>query len=403
MRTWLMATGFLLGGVTVSAQTRPARDSGPVPMVTKETPGVRTEFVNGMQWADTEGNHINAHGGGVLFREGVCYWYGENRASRLADNTWVDSPGVSCYSSKDLYNWKNEGVVFRTVEEDAGSPVAKGCNIERPKVIFNEKTKTFVMWMHLELKGRGYGAALAALATSNSPTGPFVFQKALRPNAGKWPVNLPEEARVAMTPEEVKGVSKEQWREAMVKGLYTRRDFAGGQMSRDMTLFVDEDKKGYLLSSSEENWTFLLHELDESYTGFTGKYLRIAPGGQNEGPALVKHGGRYYLLASGCTGWAPNAARVIVSDNIWGPWKQLGNPCRGSNPLMNMGPEKTWGGQSTCVFPVVGKPDAYIAMFDLWRPKNLITSGYVWVPAGFEGESLRLTFRERWDLSVFDK
>ena len=47
--------------------------------------------------------------------------------------------------------------------------------MERPKVIYNKQTGKFVMWFHLELKGRGYGPARAAVAVSDSPTGPYCF------------------------------------------------------------------------------------------------------------------------------------------------------------------------------------------------------------------------------------
>ena len=31
----------------------------------------------GQEWPDRKGEHINAHGGGLLFHEGKYYWYGE--------------------------------------------------------------------------------------------------------------------------------------------------------------------------------------------------------------------------------------------------------------------------------------------------------------------------------------
>ena len=46
--------------------------------------------------------------------------------------------------------------------------------MERPKVIYNAKTGKFVMWLHLELKGQGYGPARAAVAVSDSPAVPIV-------------------------------------------------------------------------------------------------------------------------------------------------------------------------------------------------------------------------------------
>ena len=147
---------------------------------------------------DTEGVHINAHGGGVLFHEGTYYWYGEYRNSKKAGHP--GTLGVGCYSSTDLYNWKHEGVVMPVVDDPA-SDIAAGSVIERPKVIFNPKTGKFVLWFHLELKGRGYAAARTASAVADSPTGPFKFIRSLRPNAGRWPMGFPSEKQSAVTAE----------------------------------------------------------------------------------------------------------------------------------------------------------------------------------------------------------
>jgi Glycosyl hydrolases family 43 len=365
-------------------------------------PGHRQAFRNARVWPDGDGVHINAHGGGVLFHEGTYYWYGEHRAARARDGAVVPSPGVHCYASEDLYNWRDEGLVLHTVGDPA-SPVARGCTIERPKVIYNRRTKTFVMWFHLELKDRGYGAALTALATARNPTGPFTFQKALRPNAGCWPLDFPERDRTPITVEEQKALGKADFATNVVAGMFLRRDFAGGQMARDMTLFVDDDGTAYHVASAEENQTLNIHELDDTYTEFTGKFARVGPGGHNEAPAIVKHGGCYYMLASGCTGWSPNAARVLVADSIWGPWSRAVNPCRGFNPMTRMGAHKTFGGQSTYILPVQDRPGAHIAMFDVWRPDDLVTSGYVWLPIRFQGDALRIDWRDSWDLGAFDR
>ncbi len=351
---------------------------------------------------DTEGVHINAHGGGVLFHEGTYYWYGEYRSPRKAGPP--GTLGVGCYSSTDLCNWKHEGVVM-PVSSDPASDIAAGCAIERPKVIFNATAKKFVMWFHLELKGRGYAAARTALAVADKPAGPFKFVRSLRPNAGRWPVDFPADKRSPLTVEQANGLMKgDRFRAGLIEGVYTRRDFPGGQMARDMTLFVDDDGKAYLIASAEENYTLAIHELTPDYLDFTGKWMRVAPGGHNEAPALVKHQGRYHLLASGCTGWDPNAARVLVADSIWGPWTQSHNPCEGINPHTKMGPEKTWGGQSTHIFAVQGKRDAYVAMFDIWRPKpQLVESGYIWLPVEFDDGKMVIRWRSEWALGGFDR
>ena len=33
-------------------------------------------------WNDTEGNPINAHGGGILYHKGTYYWYGEYKVGK---------------------------------------------------------------------------------------------------------------------------------------------------------------------------------------------------------------------------------------------------------------------------------------------------------------------------------
>ena len=67
-----------------------------------------------------------------------------------------------------------------SVSEEAGNEIEKGCIMERPKVIYNKRTKKFVMWFHLELKGKGYEAARAGVAVSDSPTGPYCFVSSSR-------------------------------------------------------------------------------------------------------------------------------------------------------------------------------------------------------------------------------
>jgi len=122
-----------------------------------------------------------------------------------------------------------------------------------------------------------------------------------------------------------------------------------------------------------------------------------------EAPAICKREGKYYLLASGCTGWKPNAARSAMADSIFGPWEELDNPCVGTNPGNGMGPGKTFGAQSTYILPVAGKEDAFIAMFDIWRPDNAIDGRYVWLPIQFNEEGMKIEWQNEWDPSFFDQ
>lgn len=370
------------------------------PQASEKATESRKQFMPGQLWLDNKGLHINAHGGGVLFTKGRYYWFGEHKTEGRGGNQ--ANIGVHCYSSTDLYNWTDEGIAL-AVSNDAGSDIVKGCVLERPKVIYCGATGKFVMWFHLELKGRGYEAARTGVAVSDQVTGPYRFIKSLRHNAKLWPENMTREQHTGAASEEGLEGWSDAWKEQVKNGLFVRRDFEGGQMARDMTLFVDEDGKAYHIHASEENQTLHIAQLSDDYLSFNGRYIRISPGGHNEAPAVFKRKGKYYMISSGCTGWTPNAARSAVSDSIWGPWKMMENPCVGINPNNVLGPEKTFGGQSTHVLPVQGKKDAFIAMFDMWRPRNAIDGRYLWLPIQFTEQHFEVKWVTQWDLSVFDQ
>ncbi|MFN2108426.1 MAG: glycoside hydrolase family 43 protein, partial [Anaerolineae bacterium] len=312
-----------------------------------------TQFTPGALWPDDKGVHINAHGGGFLYHEGVYYWFGEHKITGRAGNQ--AHVGVHCYASRDLYNWEDQGIALR-VSDDPDSDIVRGCVLERPKVIYNAKTRQFVMWFHLELKGQGYRAARSGVAVSNSVTGPYTFVRSFRPNAGIWPINATPEQRQVPTPGDQPEFTGSYSGDIAQFNLLGR-DSAGGQMARDMTLFVDEDGAAYHVFASEENSTLHISLLSDDYLEPAGKYARVFEGRFMEAPAICKRHDRYYFIGSGCTGWAPNAARSAVADSMWGPWTELGNPCVGENS------EITFGGQSTYILPVAGRQDAYIAMF----------------------------------------
>lgn len=349
-----------------------------------------TTFTPGQFWLDNKGEHINAHGGGMIFYDGKYYWFGEIKS----DSTNNAMEGVSCYSSEDLYNWKNEGISL-SVSSDEKSDIVQGCIIERPKVIYNSKTKKFVMWFHLEMKGRGYSEARAGIAVSDNVTGPYNYIRSFRPNAGILPEGLPSEPTIDTDMNKYEWWTP-KWTEAVEKGLFVYNHKEGGQMSRDMTLFIDDNGKAYHIYSSEENLTIHIAELSDDYLSHTGRYIRLFPAGHNEAPALFKRNGKYYMITSGCTGWDPNAARLSVADSIMGEWKSYPNPCVGK------GADLTFKSQSTFVFPVQGKKDAFIFMADRWTPKTPKEGTYVWLPIQFKNDLPYIEWMEEWNLDFFD-
>lgn len=368
----------------------------------------RTQFLADQPWPDDKGVLINAHGGGIMLYRGVYHWFGESYANPALHTP--QATGVHCYSSTDLYNWKDQGVVLAR-SNDPASEIGEGSIIERPKVIYNAMTRKFVMWFHLELKGRGYNAAHSGVAVADQPAGPYTFLRSERPDAGTWPLNASADEKAGRG-----------------DASLMAQDFAGGQMARDMTLFVDDDGKAYHIFASEDNSTMHISQLSDSYLSHSGKWVRALVGLGREAPALCKYKGRYWLVTSGQSSWDPNTAGIAAADSIWGPWKELGNPCAdgtlprnvvrptvaqwkqlgqpsvGGNGRYNLGFEHTFGGQSTFILPVHGQPGAFIAMFDIWRPGNQTTSGYVWLPVVFgnNDNGFTIPWRDPWNLSFFN-
>lgn len=359
---------------------------------TKESIIAYSTFTPGEKWLDIEGNIINAHGGGILKYKDNYYWFGEHKIAGNSGNK--AQVGIHCYSSADLYNWKDEGIAMPVVENDTTHPIAKGCVIERPKVIFNKKYNHFAMWFHLELRGQGYNSSLTGVAVSDSPTGPYKFIKSFRPNKQLWPSDYPDSLKTKkFNLDEVQPWSTE-WINQVKLGAYLHRDFQKGQMSRDMTVYVDDDQKAYHIHASEENLTLHISQLTDDYLDFNGNFYRIFPAGHNEAPAIFREKNKYYLITSGCTGWDPNAARLAVADSITGNWLYLGNPAVGKDSLV------TFNSQST--FVLTTDSGNHIFMADRWAPENPIDGRYIWLPIQFNEENIPyIKWLDNWDLNFF--
>ncbi len=310
-------------------------------------------------WLDTDGKPIQAHSAGILYHEGTYYWYGENKNGPTKPGgcgARVDVIGVSCYASKDLYNWKNGGLALAAVTDDPKHDLHPSMVVERPKVIYNSRTRKFVMWMHID--DLDYRAARAGVAVADKPTGPFRYIGSSRP--------------------------------------------INNQTFRDMNLFLDSDGKAYVFYSSEGNATLYVARLNADFTDIErpaveGKtWMKNFPGKSREAPAPFKHDGKYYIITSGCSGWKPNPADYAVADHVLGPYEGRGNPCVGKDS------ETTFGSQSSFVLPVQGSPGCFLFLADRWNIKDLGDSRYVWLPFKMKDDgTFELTWQDEWDLSVF--
>jgi beta-xylosidase len=303
----------------------------------------------GEVWLDTEGKPIDAHSAGLLLDPvtEVYFWYGEAKPNpngakngdEIMDRT--DAVGISCYSSKDLYHWKNEGLALQARPDDPTHDLHPSRVLERPKVVYNSRTKKYIMWMHID--DASYKHASAGVAVSNNPVGPFEYIHSVRPL---------------------------------------------GDESRDMTLFADDDGAAYLLFSSENNCTLHIARLTDDYLGFTGEVTRTFIEQKREAPVIFKHGGLYFLITSGLTGWTPNQAQYAVASAVMGPWKVIGDPCVGENATT------TFQGQGT--YAVQAPNGQWIFLADRWNPHSLMDSRYLWLPMEIDGEKVTIMWKKSW-------
>lgn len=297
----------------------------------------------GQLWIDDQGNHIQAHGGGIINYRDTYFWYGEERRQGL-DSAYRY---VSCYSSKDLSNWKFEGDVFKMSDPDN---LGRKWVLERPKVYYNRKTGKFVMYMHIDGQVKGevgnYKYARVGTAISDLPTGPFKFIRTFRPL---------------------------------------------GRESRDIGQFVDDDGSAYLIFEDRPAGGFHIAKLSGDYLDVKEDVCFIkAP---LEGGAIVNYNGLYYAIGSALTGWAPNPNKFATAKSLRGPWSSF----------KDIAPSETntYNSQSTFMLKITGsKSTSVIFVADQWKPGSLWDSRYLWMPLNIGNGALELPKPRPWKINV---
>ena len=335
----------------------------------------------GQPWYDTEGKRIQAHGGSMLFWEGTFYWYGENKEG-VTDEKVLWHNGVRMYSSKDLYNWKDEGVICATHPEDPESPLHPYSKMDRPHILYNDKTKKFVLWM--KIMGDGGREQYMVTATSDKITGPFrIVNEKLHP---------------------------------------------GGMNSGDFDLVKREDGSACIVFERVHS-DMVVIDLTDDYLDTTLTYSvhlpRKCPPYVREAPAVFHRQGKHYIITSGTTAKFPNASETVRYDDIHGEWEELGDPFVGDIK------RTSFDSQVSCVFKYPYADDLYIAMADRWltdlsddRPdiaaifaaifdpdiksdladfplhtltaKNTSLADYVWLPVRFVDGVPKIEWRDEW-------
>lgn len=344
-----------------------------------------TSIRPGQVWLDTNGKRIQAHAGNIWYEDGVYYWYGENKEFTDGKSkiwTW----GIRYYSSRDLYNWKDEGLLIAPEPTDKKSPLHPNRKLDRPHIIKNKKTGKYVCWIKYCDK------AEFTILAADMFKGPYVI----------------------------------------IRAHYT----PFGKKVGDFDLAVDENTgKAYLYMECDHK-DLLSCELTEDYlaAGDTYKthYENIRPPFTREGVTHFVRKGRHYLLTSGMTGYIPNPSEVAVADEWQGPYSVQGNPHVKDESCAS------FNSQISAVFQHPEKEDFYIALADRWVPDykvdreryewlkrvigsnynkeykstlkekmqlmktplmasaNTSVADYVWLPIRFEDDKVYIDWHEEW-------
>lgn len=328
--------------------------------------GTYDKFNNGapadhVKWLDTSGNLINAHDGGIIYAEGKYHWYGMAvRPMSVKKGGQKTTVGVVMYSSTDLYNWDYEGVILEC-STDPKSPLYGPMRFERPKIIYNERTKNYVLWCHyVQYPGDHTdkpGGGEAGVASCGTVNGKYTFHGTVRPIDDKGIV-------------------------------------------RDSTLYQDDDGSAYFIYDRDPGGNLpppdygrVMHivKLSDDYLKPTATHYKIEAAAGREAAVMIKRNGYYFLITSGLTSWRFNPAKYFRAENIFGPYTAVGDPCVGELT------ETTFNSQGTQAFTVQGKPDQFIFLSERHNQEVMSDSSFIFLPVHFPTPStLELRYLPEW-------
>ena len=290
----------------------------------------------GELWLDTDGNPIQAHGGGIIYINDTFYWYGENKEkSKPGSGIW--HWGVNCYSSKDMYNWKYEGIIVPPTTEDDKDPLHYTQCMDRPHIIYNDRTSKFVMWIKVMNKEAINNQQMVVL-TADNILGPYTRIRAFHPL---------------------------------------------GMNSGDFDLVKNpSDGKAYIFFDRIHS-EMICADLTDDYldvTGFYSVHMPNVPPFVREAPAFFERKNKKYLFTSAITGYFPNPTETDMFDCFHLPMKKLENPHRGAKAA------NSCFSQISAVFKYPKADDLYIAIADRWLIDVPPELDYLGITAGLYGD-----------------
>ncbi len=289
---------------------------------------------------DVNGQLMDIHDGNVIKVGDLYHWYGMGYTNCTLETGLIppqNCPGiygefgkhcgfrtdhtVNLYTSPDLENWTFQANIFPENARPFGIYF-------RPKVIYNEKTGQFVLWInHLPPASTplaSYPDARLMVAISSDPKGVFEV--------------VTEKAHL---------------------------EIGGGG---DFNLMVDPNDPDQSAYVAYDAWTnghaVVIEKLTPDYLDSLGSEAssgQITPS-QNEAPILFERNGFYYLMYGHicCFCRQGSGAQVWTASHPLGPWTDL---------HLDLNPNHFLTGReikAQCNYVIKIEPDTYLYTGDLW-------------------------------------
>ena len=336
-----------------------------------------SEFDNTRPWLDTEGQLIQAHGGSIITVDDVFYWYGENKELTDGENgIWWN--GVRCYSSRDLYNWRSEGIII-PADPSLSQTLAQTSQADRPHILFCKATGRFVCWIKIMEKD---GTQDYTILSAAQLLGPYKLEK-------------------------------EHFRPFGFSG----GDFDLAQENGEACIFFEKVHSEMICARLTPDHLDVeegVHFLERPHPPFV-----------REAPAHFARENTHYLITSGTTGYFPNPSLLCTAKQLFAAYTEAGDPHSGDLS------HTSFHSQISSVFRIPGQ-NVWIALADRWLPdcmdipyetvekvfalafsgriaeaaaikntldlppENTSKAGYIWLPVTFENGRAQIRWYSKW-------
>ena len=255
---------------------------------------------------DVAGEIIDAHGGCLQFFNGRFYLYGT--AFGTNENSMARNCPFRVYSSPDLERWTYEGELLKERPDGV---------YFRPSLIFNAKTRKYVLWYNWFAK---LWDGQVAVAVSDTPVGPF---KIVNPDVHVL-----------------------------------------GSRPGDGSLFMDDDGAGYyIFTALGEGYAVRVERLTPDFLNVSGESSPILVKG-GEAPVLFRRNNLYYAL---CGPLCPDClngsvVQVLTASSPLGPYtprSKINRQPESDTPIIPA--QQSW----VAKIPMAGEP-LFVWVADRW-------------------------------------